>query len=306
MSNNLLIDREAFTKGYSETLQKEALWPFGGIGKAVDSVGSGLNYLKDNGMNRLGGFVGNQVEKFHEGFRPHLKTMGDKTVGDLADSGLKAINERQPQIQEAAKDTTVSTVRGAGDGIGQIGGEVADWGKNKFNELWNGAASYGKGMLSDPMSTMKNNPWTTGIGAAGILGGGYMLGKGLGMFGGDDNNGPSNGQSNNNFSSNGGMGPNTQPPPMMQSAYVQGYTPRSLSKGGSELPLPMPKMLAGSFTPAIAVGTGIYDAVNGPNLEEPTEPRRINITPEDARANKLMQNPRMREYITSLLRNNAV
>lgn len=290
MSNKLLIDREAFAEGYASAMSKQAF--LGNMLGSMNGALSGLAGLKNMAGKHLGAGGG--------GLRDNLWNSATDTTGKfMAESANKAMdNGMDKTLNQAGQTLGSGAVSG---GVNEAGNQInkgMDWLGSKTKDLMGQAKDFGTNLLNDPGKTIQENPWTSaGIGAAAV-GAGYFGGKALGLWGGDNkqNGMSSNGQgpSSNNMSSNG-----QSPPPMMQSAYTQGYTPMALSKASMELPLP--PMVMSRLNPALDLGSSIYNAVNSNTVEEPQQ-KEVIITPETDKVNKLMQNPKMRAYITSLVR----
>lgn len=277
MSNKLLIDRDSFAEGYASVMSKQALLGLPGMG--------GIKNLAGKHFGAGGG-----------GMRDRLWNSATDTTGKfMAESTNKAMaNGMDKTINQAGQQLGSGAVQGGVDGIGSQVNKGMDW----LGKQTQGIKDFGTNLLNNPGKTIQENPWTSaGIGA-GVLGAGYFGGKALGLWGGDSkqNNMSSNGQgpSSNNMSSNG-----QSPPPMMQSAYTQGFTPMALNKAGMDLPLP--PMVMSRLNPALDLGSSIYNAVNSNTVEVPQQ-KEVIVTPETDKVNKLMQNPKMRAYITSLVR----
>lgn len=266
MSNNFVLDQEAFKEGCRAVL-KEA----GGMGDWMGRMAHPLDSMK---------------EFYHKKVVP----MGGKIMGDMTKSWA----------QQGGLDTAkqVGNVAGEAAGKGVVNGAVDGVG-SQLKGVGDHVGNFMKGLGTDPMGTMKNNPWTTGIAGAGVLGAGYLGGKAFGLWGNDNNQQSpgSNGQAAQPTSSNG-----FSPPPRLQSAYTPGYAPQALSKAGSDFALPA-KML-GRLSPSIALGSGIYSAVNRHEyVPDENDTHEVNITPHGMKARKLLQNPKMREYVNSLASN---
>lgn len=286
MYNNQLIDRDAFSEGYLSVL-KEA-----GIGDSLWNNTLGLFGKHGTGTQHLSAGGG--------GIRDSLWNSATDTAGKfMNESTSKAMNNGMDKtLNQAGQSLGAGAVSG---GVNEAGNQInkgMDWLGSKGNELMGQAKNFGTNLLNDPMKTIGDNPWTSAGLGAGVLGAGYFGGKALGLWG-NDNKPASNGQgpSNSNMSSNG------QPPPMMQSAYTQGYTPMALQKASADFPVP--PMLMERVNPALNLGSSIYSALNGPEESQVPEQKEILVTPENARVNKLLQNPKMKAYITSLIKDTS-
>lgn len=272
MYNNQLIDRDAFSQGYFAVLKEAGLGDW--FSKHFASGGGGI---RDNMWNSA-----------------------TDTAGQfMRDSTNKAMDKGMDKtINQAGQSLGSGAVSG---GINEVGNQVnkgIDWIGSKSNELMGQAKNFGNELLNNPMKTIGENPLTSASLGAGVLGAGYFGGKALGLWG-SDNKPASNGQgpSNSNMSSNG------QPPPMMQNAYTQGYTPMALQKASSDFPIP--PMLMERANPALNLGSSIYSALSGPEESQIPTQKEVLITPENNRVNKLLQNPRMKAYITSLIKDTS-
>lgn len=276
------LDKQAFAEGY-RTHFKQA-----GIGDWLSkhfSVGGGG--MRDSMYNDVADTANKHLGAGGGGLRDNMWNGATDTVGKfIGESSQKAMNhglkDSVGQLSQHAGQNAVSgVVNGVKDGVGKVTGSIMD---------------YGKGMMSDPMGTAQKNPWMTGGLLAAGAGAGYLGGKALGLWGGNNgNSAPSNGQGSN-ISSNGQSAP---PPPMMQGAYTQGYTPMALNKAGNDL-MSLPGLNA--LNPSLSVGHSMYNAFNPPNVEESNPVKRVIVNPEDERVAKLLQNPRMREYVTNLIK----
>jgi hypothetical protein len=282
MSDNLLIDREAFSQGYLQVLQKE--------GNFLTGVGDFANKHLSSGGGGL-------LDQAYNGTVGAAKSAGKGAI-DLASKGVsRFINGVTPALRHASSEAGAGAVEGGSTEFGKQMQRAGKWLGDQTSGFMDSAKQFGTGLLNDPAKAIGDHPFMAAGGAAALLGGGYYGGKALGLWGGDNNNNQgSNGQGNNNFSSNGQSGP----PPMMQSAYTQGYTPQALNKAGEEFPIP--GMLMNRLSPAISLGTSIYNGVNGPQQNITTPREELVVNPETDRVNKLLRNPKMRDYITTLLR----
>lgn len=233
-------------------------------------------------------------EAFIDGFRSKIKEANTGLLPSLA--GF--INKHTTAGGGGIRDTMWNS---AADGLRQMGkahGEGLSSGmvsgaKKEFHNAVDGFKQYGHGLINNPMQTIKGNPMLTGALGVGAIGAGYYGGKALGLWGNDQN--PHNNTSQpQHFASNGFS------PPMMQAAYTPGYTPMALSKAGEAIPVPT--RLMGSINPSIALGKNIYNAVNSSQVMPPeADHKEVVVTPENERVNKLLKNPKMRAYITSLI-----
>lgn len=278
----MLIDREAFNKGYRTKLKEagfgDSLWnnTFGAFGKH----GVGTEIINKNFTAGAGG-------------------LRDKLWNSATDTAGKFMNESTNKAMAGGMDKTLNQA-GQQLGSGAVNGAV-DAGKQQLQDGWNGIkktfTDYGSGLMNNPMQTIKDNPWLSGGLAAGGLGLGYFGGKMLGLWG--EDNKSSNGQTGMPMQSNGGQ----QMPPMMQSAYTQGYTPMALQKASNELPLPGP--VAPLLTPSINIGSSIYNALNTQKAEPSIDPQQVVISPESEKMRKLLKNKKMQAYITNLVQNTS-
>jgi hypothetical protein len=278
----MLIDRESFSQGYYSQL-KEA-----GIGDSIWNHTLGVF-----------GQHGAGTELINKHTTAGTGGLRDKIWNSATDTAGKFMHESTNKAMAGGMDKTINQA-GQQLGAGALNGAV-DAGKQQLTDGWNGIkktfSDYGNGLMNNPMQTIKDNPWLSGGLAAGGLGLGYMGGKMLGLWG--DDNTPSNGQGNNNMPSNG-----QSIPPMMQSAYTQGYTPMALQKASSELPIPPP--LAPMLSPSISVGSSIYNALNPQSPSEELTPKQVVVNPGDEKMQRLLKNPKMRAYVTNLINSTAV
>lgn len=273
------VDKSAFLKGYQSKLKEagfgDTMWNstlglFGKHGYGTPHITAGASGLRDN--------------LWH----------------GATDAAGKFMNESVAKAMSNGLDKTLNQA-GQNLGAGALNGAV-NAGKTQVSNMWDGVTktfkNYGNGLMNDPMQTIKDNPWLSGGLAAGGLGLGYMGGKMMGLWGGDDK--PANGSSNTSMQSNGGQQGN--PPPMMQSAYTPGYTPMALQKSSSEFPIGIPSPMASILNPSISVGSSIYNVLNTPTPESAkATPQQMVVNPGNARVKKLLRNPKMRAYITGLL-----
>lgn len=276
MSNN--YDLVAFREGFESTIQlsKEAGWG--------DSLWN----------NTLGMFGQHGTGR---------KMVSDGLQWAGSEMGKGAVNGGTAQVKEnIGLDPNKGLVEGTQKAIGWdatkgLGDNVINTAQKAFG--WDTSKGWG--------DNISNNPIKSGLLGAGALAGGYGLGKAFGLWGGDNNGG--NG-GNGGHSCNHGPGPNNN----FSSAYTTGLpnAPQALQKASElQLPpgvkLPTPEFKIPSvFGPSITAAQSIYSMMNPDPPEQQVPPvvkqDGIRLSPEDASAEKALANPKMRAYISSLVR----
>lgn len=202
-------------------------------------------------------------------------------------SGRKLISDG---LQWVGGEMGKGAVRGGGE---QIRDSIGWDASKSFGQNATGMAqkAFGWDTSKGFMDNIQANPIKSGLLGAGVLAGGYTLGKSFGLWGNGEN------QEQNNPAQKHFSNPYTNMP----------NAPQALQKASElrlpqNLTLPEPELrLPSVLTPSVALTKGIYDLVNAGAPEEPIQ-RKLEIMPDGPKAEKALANPRMQQYVTSLLR----
>lgn len=213
--------------------------------------------------HNIGQRIGNGINSAVEGY------IGRRTGAALKPT-LDAAQQAGIKFQTGANGLPTKF-----DVNGSINGVAGNYASNMGNQLKNWFTNQYSQATTDPMSWAKNNPWTAG--GTALLGGGLLYGAGKMLFGGSP-----------------------KPQPQMQSPYQVPYNPYmipgALQKSSGVLPMfrdsiGLPSMLAQNLA-----GTG-----QAPEQPQMSAPQPININSSDPRVHKLLQNPKMQDYIRQLI-----